>query len=72
MDRAHADLAIATNRSASRNGGYVLVFVAAFLFALFGIAALCIETGYVVLAQQKMEQGAEAPALEGLRYRYDA
>ena len=56
-------------RSKESRRGYVLVFIAALLFAFFALAALVVDMGMVRLTQRQMQSASDSAALEGLRFR---
>lgn len=59
-----------SRRRRSRRG-YTLAFFAMFMFALFGLAALVIDLGFVRLARRQMQTAVDAAAIEGLRHTHE-
>lgn len=61
--------AIGAQSARNDKGGAVLMLYALLVFALLGMAALCIDIGFASLSQTQMQTAADTAALEGMRLR---
>lgn len=60
---------VTKRRCRRRREGYVLVIAVVMLFAIFAMATIVIDFGFIRLTQRQMLAATDAAAMEGLRWR---